>query len=504
MSTIRKKSIIASGVVYIGLGLGVGTNFLLARDLTPAQYGLISGMFLAISTIMFSFANLGLSAVIAKFYPYYKANLPPERNDLMGWTLPLTCGGYLLVVLIMLVFKGSVIHHYQGRSAELVHYYYWLFPFGLGLTIFSLLEMYTWQLQKPIVTNYLREVQFRVVTLILIALYLTGVLGSFGLFVKLYSFNWLVTALVLLIYLMKTKQLHFVFSRSRVTEKFFPKMRSLALLAWSGVVIYNVAFYFAQIVIGAVVPAGLAAVGLFTIAQLAGSIIQAPQRALQPAAIGPLSQAWKDKDYGRIDRIYRRSSITQLVFSVGMFSLMLLNWRDGILTFGFPLPYLDARTVFFFIGLARVVDMGTGVTQQIIGTSIFWRFDFLSGLVLVLLTLPMNYWLATKLGVVGPAIADLFTFTVYNGIRWIFLYRKFKMQPFTVHTLYTLFLGAGCYVICYLAFDRYQGLFWLFLRSLTFLGLYVAGAVGLKLSEDIRPVWLTIRKRVSGIFGGRP
>jgi hypothetical protein len=156
------------------------------------------------------------------------------------------------------------------------------------------------------------------------------------------------------------------------------------------------------------------------------------------------------------------------------------------------------------MGLARVVDMGTGVTQQIIGTSIFWRFDFLSGLVLVVLTLPMNYWLATKWGVVGPAIADLFTFTVYNGIRWIFLYRKFKMQPFTVHTVYTLLLGAGCFVICYLAFDRHRGLSWLFLRSLTFLGLYVAGAVGLKLSEDIRPVWQTIRKRVSGIFGGRP
>jgi O-antigen/teichoic acid export membrane protein len=503
MSTIRKKSIISSGVVYIGLGLGVGTNFLLARELTPAQYGLINGMFLAISTIMFSFANLGLSAVIAKFYPYYKANLTPEKNDLMSWTLPSTCGAYLLVVLAMLIFKGSVLHNYEGKSAELVHYYYWLFPFGLGLTIFSLLEMFAWQVQKSIVTSYLREIQFRLVTLILIILYLTGVLGSFGLFVKLYSFNWLLAGLLLLIYLVRTKQLHFVFSTSKVTKRFFPKMRSLALLSWSGLVLYNVAFYFAQIVIAAVVPGGLAAVGRFQIAQLAGSLIQAPQRALQPAAIGPLSQAWKDKDYGRIDRIYRRSSITQLIFSVGMFALMLLNWRDGIITFGFPLPYVDSITVFVFIGLARIVDMGTGVNTQVIATSIYWRFDFFSGLILLALTLPMNYWLARELGVVGPAVADLVTFAVYNAIRWAFLYRKFRMQPFTIHTIYTLLLGAGCYAICYFAFNRFQGLLWLFLRSLTFVALYVTGVVGLKLSDDILPVWQTIRKRVSGVFGGR-
>lgn len=501
MSTIRKQSIISSGVVYFGMALGALTNFLLAREFAPDQYGLISGMFMAIGMIMYSFSNLGMLAYISKFYPYYKDNLQPKKNDLMSWALLTGLAGFLLVAVAGLVFKGAVIHYYQSRSPELVKYYYWIFPFGLGLTLYSLLEAYAWQVKRSILTNYLREVQFRLITLLLIVLYLTGVLGGFGTFIKLYAFNYLLIALILLVCLRRTGQLHFAFSPSRVTKKFFTKIRSLSLLAWSGSVVYYVSFFFAQIVIGAVVPGGLTSVGLFTLAQFAGSLIQAPQRGLQAASIGPLSQAWKDKDYGRIGRIYRRSSISQMIFSVGMFVLLWINFRDGIITFRLDPQYLAAQSTFFFIGLARIVDMGTGVNTQIISTSTFWRFDFFTGLILAALTLPLNYILAKALGIMGPAIADLMTFGIYNGIRWAFLYRKFNMQPFTIQSLYTVLLGLACYFICHFAFDNHQGLLWLFVRSLTFLGLYATGVLTLRLSEDVLPVWLTIKKRLSRLTG---
>src|SRR6202012_6133681 len=139
----------------------------------------------------------------------------------------------------------------------------------------------------------------------------------------------------------------------------------------------------------------------------------------------PLSQAWKDKDYVRINRIYQRSSISQLIFSVGMFTLMLLNFKDGITTFHFNPQYLTAWSVFLFIGLARIADMGTGVNSQIIATSTYWRFDFFSGLLLVSMTLPLNYILAKNIGITGPAVADLITFAIYIASRWGGCYRKF-------------------------------------------------------------------------------
>ncbi|HET6254693.1 MAG TPA: polysaccharide biosynthesis C-terminal domain-containing protein [Puia sp.] len=500
MTTIRKQSIISSGVVYLGFGLGAITNIILIREFTPDQYGLISGMFLAIGMVLYSFANLGMPSVVNKFYPYYRAHLPPKKNDLLTWALLLLLTGCVLVAIGGIFFRSQVVHYYQSQSPAFVKYYYWIFPFALGLTVYTLLEYYAWQLKKSILTNYLREVQFRVTTLVLLILYLGGVIRSFGIVIKLYAFNYLLIALILIVYLVRSGEFHLVFSRSLVTKKFSRRMRALALLSWSGGVVYNIAFFFAQIVIAAVVPAGLTAVGVFQMAQFAGSLVQAPQRALVAASTGPLSQAWKDKDHGRISRIYRRSSITQLIFSVGMFLLLLINFRDGIITFGFPRQYLMARPAFIFIGLARIVDMGTGVNGQIIATSTRWRFDFLSGLVLAALTLPLNYVLAKHMGLLGPAVADLGTFAIYNGIRWAFLYRTFKLQPFTIHTLYSLLLGGAGFLLCQFAFGNRHGLLWLFARSISFLTIYGGGVVALNLSEDIAPVWATIRKRIKALF----
>lgn len=495
MSTIRRQSIISSGIVYFGFALGFLYTIIFTRGFTPAQYGLTQ-MFLVLANIMFSFANLGMLAFINKFYPYYDDNLPAKENDMMSWALLVSFAGFLLVLAGGLIFKELVIRKFDAQSPDLVKYYYWIFPLGFGFTFYSLLEGFAWQLKKSVLTSYLREVQFRLFTILLLVLTLTGILTRFDTFIKIYAFSYLLLALTLFIYLLATRQFYFCLTPSRVTKKFFPKIVSLASLVWSGNLVFNISTFFAQVVIAAVVPGGLAFVGIYTLAQYIGSLIQAPQRSIVSASIGPLSKAWKDKDYGKISRIYHRSSINQLIFSAGMFVLIWINFTDGVTVFHLKSDYLDARYIFLFIGLTRIVDMGTGVNTQIIGTSTFWRFDFFSGIILIALTLPMNYILAKHMGVIGPAIADLITFSIYNGIRWLFLYRKFGMQPFTIRTVYTLILALAGYFICHFLFGRYQGFGWMVARSLLFIAIYGAGILGLRLSEDVLPVWRTMMKRL--------
>jgi hypothetical protein len=152
--------------------------------------------------------------------------------------------------------------------------------------------------------------------------------------------------------------------------------------------------------------------------------------------------------------------------------------------------------VFLFIGISRIIDLGTGVNSQIIGTSIYWKFEFISGIILLALTLPLNYILAKQLQVIGPAIANLIAIIVYNGIRYLFLLRKFNMQPFTIKTLYPILLGIGAYGICYFLFHSYQGFGWIVLRSSVFIAVYATGVLLLDLSPDILPVWATIKKRL--------
>ncbi|HEY4064290.1 MAG TPA: lipopolysaccharide biosynthesis protein [Puia sp.] len=497
MSTIRQQSIISSGIVYIGFALGFINTLIYARALNPDQYGLI-GIFFALGNIIYAFANMGMPAYVTKFYPYYRDRMPVKKIDLMGWAFVLTVAGFIIVTIASVIFRDAVIRKFSEKSSQFVIYYYWILPFGFGLTFYTLLENLAWQLRASVLTNFLREFLWRIFVFGLILLYISGIMTDFGLFIKIYSFTYILLAAVLLVYLLKTGQLYFSFSVSVVTKKFFRKIRSLVLLAWTGTLMFNVSFFFAQVVIAAVVPGGLTAVAIFTLAQFIGSLVQAPQRGIAAAAIAPLSQAWKDKDYGRIDRIYRRSSINLLLFSVAMFILVWINFTDGVIFLHLKKDYLDARPVFLFIGIARLVDMGTGVNTQIIGTSSFWRFDFFSGMILVSLTIPLNYVLAKNIGVTGPAIADLVTFAIYNGIRWLFLYRKFGMQPFTIKTLYTLLLGLAGYLICDRLFGHYSGFGWMVARSTLFILIFGTGALALRLSEDILLVWRTIRKRLGG------
>lgn len=496
MTTIRKQSIISSAVVYVGLGLGALTQFLLAKEFNPDQYGLINGMFTAIGAVLAFLASVGMPAFIFKFYPYYKDNLPPERNDMMSLALLVTVGGFLFTLMLGIVFRGQVIHFYEARSAEIGKYYYWIFIFGLGMALFGVLEAYGWQVKRSIATNSLREVALRVTTLILIALYVAGGLGGFGTFVRLYSFNYVLIALILLIFLLRSGDLHFSFTVSRVTKKFFPKIRSMALMSWGGNVFFNLSFYFAQIVIGGIVAGGLTAVGIFTFAQFLSSLIQAPQRAVAAASVGPLSRAWKDKDHGRIARIYHRSAINQLIFSLGLFGIILINYRDGIHLFGLNPTYLAGEGVFVLIGLARVVDLGTGVNAQVIGTSVYWRIDLYTGVGLMLLTIPLNFILAKEMGIIGPAIADLITFSLYNGIRWFFLYWKYGLQPFDWKSGVAILLAAGALLVCECLFGRYHSLVWMIIQSVIFLLIYGGGVLALRLSEDVLPVWQTLKKRL--------
>ncbi|MGZ5254614.1 MAG: lipopolysaccharide biosynthesis protein, partial [Flavitalea sp.] len=222
MSSIRKQSIISSLLVYIGFALGFLNTYFFTKEgsFTEAEFGL-TGTFIAIANVMFSFASLGMPSYIHKFFPYYNDNLEPKKNDMLTWAIVVSIIGFGLVILAGILLKGLVVRKFTENAEQLVKYYNWLFPFGFGLTLFAILEAYGWQLRKSMLTNYLREIQFRLFTTILILLFFAGVISGFDQFIKVYSFTYLIVALMLLGYILYTGKggLHFEFSR--VTKKYW-------------------------------------------------------------------------------------------------------------------------------------------------------------------------------------------------------------------------------------------------------------------------------------------
>lgn len=504
MSTIRRQSIISSVVVYIGFALGFFNTYLFTRQggFTTEQFGL-TAVFVAIAQLMYSVANVGMSAFITKFFPYYKAHLPSQKNDQLAIALLVPCLGFLLVILLGILFKDVLINQIFSNSPELPQYYYWLFPFGFGYTLFMILDAYAWQLHKAVLSSFLKEVAFRACVTILISATTLKLITNFSTFIGIYSFVYLLLVIYLLFYLRRNGFLNLTLTKSIVTQKFGKKIMALIGFVWSGGLVFSLASVIDTIFIAAILPNGMGAAGVFTFGQYIASLVQAPQRAVIAASTGALSQAWKDKDFRKLNKIYHRSSINLLLFSCAMFMLIWLNFDDGIATFNLQSEYSQAKWVFFYFGLTRIIDMGTGVNAQIIGTSTYWRFEFTTGMILLGLMLPLNFFLTREMGMIGPAVAGLISFAVYNIIRYLFLFRKFGMQPFDAKTVYTLLLTAACFVVAYFPFRNLTGLHWMVLRSLAFVIPFGIAMIALKLSPDAIPVWLTLRKKLGFDSGSK-
>jgi O-antigen/teichoic acid export membrane protein len=110
--------------------------------------------------------------------------------------------------------------------------------------------------------------------------------------------------------------------------------------------------------------------------------------------------------------------------------------------------------------------------------------------------LPLNWMLTMKLGLIGPAIANLVSFSIYNFIRYLFLLRKFNMQPFTIKSLLAILLALACYGICYFLLNDKTGIVWLATRSFLFIGLFFAGTYWLDLTPDLKIVLENLKKRI--------
>jgi O-antigen/teichoic acid export membrane protein len=225
-------------------------------------------------------------------------------------------------------------------------------------------------------------------------------------------------------------------------------------------------------------------------------LLQAPMRSMIAITIPILSRAWKEKDQKEINRIYRRSSINLLSFSLFMFFCIWLNLTQAIEYFGLNAKYIDAKWVFFLLGLVTIVEMGTGVNGQIIGTSSFWRFELWTSLLLTILIIPLSYFLTSTYGLIGPAIANLISFSIYNFIRFWFLWKKFDMQPFSLKTVEVMGISILMYGVVDFFLSNTEGLVGLFARTISFGALFISTVYIRDISPDFKPVVNTLLKKM--------
>ena len=486
MGNIRRQSILSSIVIYIGFFIGFVNTYFYVKNgtFTPEQYGL-TRLFNDIGITFFSFASLGVISYVYKFQPFYKQNLSRKENDQAAWSLLIISAGFLLVLVGSILFEPLFIRKFSEKSHLLISYYYWILPFTFGLLFFSVFEAFAWFAQKSIFTNFLKETGLRIIQTIIILAFVFRLI-NFDTFIKIFSLGYVVIAAILVTYLIYTKKIEFNFKLSRVTRKFSKKIVWLMALIYGSLIVNTVAQYIDSIIIASVSVKGLSDVGVYTLATFIATTIQVPQRSIVSAVVPVLSTSWKTKNYGEINRIYSRTSINLLLLALFIFFIIWLNIDDMFKVLNINSDYEAGKMVILILGISKIIDAGTGVNSQIIGTSNFWKFEVFTGILLLAMSIPLNYVLVKQYGINGSAVSNLIAFTIYNGIRLFFIWHKFKMQPFTIKTLLAVISAFSIYLLCFYGFKNIEGWTGIIVRSIVFSTAFTLAIYFMKITPDIR------------------
>ena len=493
MANIRKQSIKGTIWVYFGFSIGALITYLLTHKtwFTLEEYGLTRTL-LELGILFSAFSLLGSNFYIYKLFPYYKDNLENKNNDLLGTALKIAAVGFTITSLFLLLLKPIIIKKFGTNSPLLVDYFYLIIPIGFSYLIIYILESFAFAFNKAVTISFLKEVLLRFYTLFVIVLKITSVI-NLDTFIYLFAAQYLIVAVSLIYILKKENNLWLNFKTSHVTKKYRKNIINILLLTSLTMVVSVLRLSMDVLVLAA--KRNLDNVAILGFAAYLAIVMQAPMRTLNGVTIPILSRCWKDKNYQEINRIYKRTSINMLAFALFIFFIVMLNYDAAVHFFDLNPSYLLGKNVFIILGIVNIIELGTGVNGQIIGTSSFFRFELWTSILLTALIIPLSYFLTDKYGVIGPAIANLASFTIYNTIRYIFLLKKFNMQPFSSKTVELIFISLIAGGIVYYLFDGKEGLLFLILRSVIFFILFAVPVYLRNISPDVKQVIETIKRR---------
>lgn len=494
MGIVKRQGIKASILVYVGFVLGaINLLVFFPQFFSEEELGLTR----VITSTTLTFAQLcllGLPAVMLKFSPYYRDHAK-ENDDLLFWTALFAFVGFIVVSCISWYFYASIVQYFSTKSPLLSEYFYLTFVGGFFLVVYTIFETYSRSRLRSVLPIFLREVGLRVYTSILIFIYYLKII-DFDTFIIYLSLYFVIAIVVILIDLFSNTDITFHSTASKVTKRIKSKMFQYGSFIYGGGLFAIIADNIDTILIAGI--AGLKSTGVFTIASYIATILQVPQRTISSITTPILAKSWKDKDYANIRYLYEKTSLSQLIYGFTIFLLIWLN-IDQLLSF-LPATYADGKYVILVLCITRIIDLGTGVNGEILITSNFWRFNFITHVLLIALSIPINYFLIIKYGIVGSAYSNLIAYSAYNSTRFYFIYKKFNMQPLTINTVYVLGLAMLSFVFSHFLVTTSNLYLHIFFNLIVVLVLFIIPIIYFNISEDFNLLYKQLIQRAKNIL----
>ncbi len=485
MGVIRRQSLKHATVNLVGLVVGAASTFLVYPHVRE-DFGLVQ-ILLQVGLLGLPVMSLGANTVAIRFFPIFQDKSLGHNGFLP--LLLLLCGmGFVLSGAIACIFWEPYMASVEGKSPLIRQYLWMAFPMAFFYVTSTVLSMYSANFKRIVVPSILLDFSQKLVLPVLM-------IGVWQQWIRLDTALWCMMAhaccvsIGMALYLRWLGEWHWKPNWKFLTPKLKKELAAyIGFWALGGFALL-VAAKADVFMVGSL--SAVKAAGTFTIAAALAAIIELPIKSLYSASASSVAKHLAEDNMAELDKLYKSVSINLLVAGLLLFGGL---WVciDSIFHF-FPdsqqAEMAAATGVFFYIGLARIVEMSTGLNNNMIYYSPHYRYSFVSLTISAALTIGLNFLLIPRIGLTGAAIATLVSVSFYNGFSVWLVWAKFRLFPFTKATFLALLLALIAYGAAWcVPFTGYD-LLDILLRGGVFALVFGGLVLRLRVSGELNDLW---------------
>lgn len=440
-NTIRKQSVFGSIIAVIGVGLGfVNSGVLQPKFLDLDEIGILRYV-LSLTGLFSIFSSLGIATILYRYLPISKKE--NYQNELSGLYVLVIVIGHLLGLVACYVYLNFLQDELSAAWFSTVYLFF------SATFLFSIFTAWLNASGNVSLTLFIREVYIKLgFVLALLALYYFAF--NFVRLLQLIEVVYYGAAFLAVLFIIKNK--------TAIKPSFnFLKTGPMPLKAISSLALFSVLSGSVTILSKEVDILMVArildfdATGIYSIMLFFGVLISVPSRGLIGISSVKIGEAWAQNNLGFLKDLYEKTAQNQL-FVAGFVFVMLNANLFAVLD---VIPKGDIFSagiwVVFWLGLAQLVDMASGVSGEILYYSQHYKYGFYFSLVLLICLVVFNFIFIPIYGINGAAFATFLSQVVNNAARWVFLKRFYKLQPFNSSylkaLLFTIVLSAYALIV---------------------------------------------------------
>jgi O-antigen/teichoic acid export membrane protein len=476
---IQKQSL--TGVIwsYVGVGLGfLTTAILFTRILETDEIGLLR-LLVSYASILAMFSSLGITNVTVRMFPYFR-NEQQKHHGFLGLALIVVIAGFVLSSIVYILLKNVLLAGAEEKSALLIPFFYAVVPLTFFNVLFGVLDAYFRVLYDAVRGIAYKEVVQRILIIGAIILYYFQIIG-FTFFVWLYILAYLAPVLFFVSALARQKKLFLNPDIGFLSKPLRKEMASVGffgiLASFSGVLVQSIDSIMIDHFLG------LSSLGIYTISFFFGSLILVPMRSMSKIGSVVIADAWKKNDLKTISEVYSKSSITLSILGLLFFIGIWGNIDNVFQLIGEK--FSEGKYVIFFIALANVVEIFTGLSGQIIVNSRLYRWQTYLLFIFAIIVVITNWIFIPIFGIIGAALATLISKIILGMLKFVFIKVRFGLQPFSYRHLLIFAIAAAAWYLSTFIPVMNNYIIDIAVRSFALTVLFVIPVYGLNISEDI-------------------